>query len=78
MKALYAKINSREGKTGAQLLNINMEVKDKLEAIYNLIERMRESINNDRDTNVSSTLWRRIKGKLNCRLSRKWEKKQKN
>lgn len=41
MKYVYDLINSREGKTGAQLLNINMEVKEKFEQIFDSINRMK-------------------------------------
>jgi hypothetical protein len=53
MHWVQAKLTERERKTGAEVIGINMEIKDKMETILNSIERMREALNTDKSNSVS-------------------------
>lgn len=54
MHFIRAKLQERERKTGAEVLGINMEIKDKIESINNQLERMRETINNDKSASEAT------------------------
>ncbi len=53
MHWVKAKLTERERKTGAEVIGINMEIKDKMETIFNSIERMRETLNTEKSNNVN-------------------------
>lgn len=55
MQLVKSKLEERERKAGTEVLGINLEIKEKMEEIYNQIERLKDCINQDKSNQNPTT-----------------------